>query len=153
MDDLSTYTSSEKSSSESSDTYEHESDCMVISSPEVIYQNEECDSSLEVALSSEEVIHTTSTSVDTLLENPSNPFYDYQPKIALGTRNAFDMMLTKKKDIKAYEIARQSSDTAASAHTKKPGKGGTRHGVCIIEMPNGMPYSRVIKTGNSTTSL
>ncbi|CAG8821697.1 6426_t:CDS:2 [Gigaspora margarita] len=179
MDDLSTYTSSKKSSSESSDTYEHELDCMVILSPEVIYQNEECDSSFEVALSSEEVIPTTSTSVDTLLENPSNPFYDYQPKIALGTKNTFDMMLTKKKD-KSFlvdfnyedlilseqqetsepdEIARQSSDTAASAHTKKPEKGGgsslhrTQHGVCIIEMPNGKPYSRVIKTSNSTTSL
>ncbi|CAG8501392.1 13764_t:CDS:2 [Gigaspora margarita] len=185
MDNLSTYTSSEKSSSESLDTYKHESDCMVISSPEVIYQNEERDSSLEVTLSSEEVIPTTSTSVDTLLKNPSNPFYDYWPKIALGSRNAFDMILTKKKDIKACnyineqqetsepdEIARQSSDTAASAHTKKTEKGGgsslhsdawkwfseetikgTQHGVCIIEMPNGKPCSRVIKTGNSTTSL
>ncbi|CAG8836337.1 13676_t:CDS:2, partial [Gigaspora margarita] len=92
-----------------------------ISSPEVIYQNEECDSSLEVTLSSEEVIPTTSTSVNTLLENPSNPFYDYQPKLALGTRNAFDMMLQQETN-EADEIARQSSDTATSAHTKKPGK-------------------------------
>ncbi|CAG8768733.1 43964_t:CDS:2, partial [Gigaspora margarita] len=64
MDDLSTYTSSKKSLSESSDTYEHESDRMVISSPE------------------------------------------------------------QQKTNKPDEIARQSSDTAASAYTKKLGKRG-----------------------------
>ncbi|CAG8803717.1 19296_t:CDS:2 [Gigaspora margarita] len=113
MDDLSTYTSSEKFSSESSDTYEHESDCMVISSPELIYQNEECDSSLEVALSSEKVI-------------PANiKACNYINKISLVDFDYEDLILSEQQETSEPDkIARQSSDTAASAHTKKPGKGG-----------------------------
>ncbi|CAG8745635.1 39805_t:CDS:2, partial [Gigaspora margarita] len=95
-----------------------------------------------------------------VLQSSPDPFYNYKPKVILGTQNAFDLMLKKKNKacehnnkinisyssnenfilpkqqdrIISDEITRQSSNTSTSEIIDN-----VRHGIYIIGMPNGKP--------------
>ncbi|CAG8634258.1 23837_t:CDS:2, partial [Dentiscutata erythropus] len=87
---------------ESPEAY-YESDCIVIPSSEADWQNEQLDSTREVNNMLYSPGAQTAKEEDTpILKSSSSPFYNYKPKVASETQNAFDIMLLQKKN-KAHE--------------------------------------------------
>ena len=129
---------------------------------------------------SQEQTGTVAVSRSELRHQPPDPFSGSKLTVAPDAKNAFDVMGKAKKrnkkkrthpltaNSKQPSVKRRKGDDRALISARASGSGvrsstwnwfseeridGIRHGICIVQMPDGKPCGARIRTGDSTTNL
>ncbi|CAG8552991.1 23743_t:CDS:2 [Gigaspora margarita] len=165
MNDLDSDINSERAESPDAS---HESNCMYNNACE----DDNMSYSPGILSTEKEVIPSvtleTQNAFDLMLKK-KNKAHEHNNKINISYSSNKNFILPKQRDrIILDEITRQSSDTSTSVNIKKVGRflirspvwkwfteeiiDNVRHGICIIGMPNGKPYSKAIRTGDDLLS-